>query len=222
MTRSPSLISTLRHTRHYDLFTRTFGSIWFLLLALFVGGGLVATWSTVAWPQVLSRSCLCLFYLVLWLLILTRPPAISVGRGELPRVAAFIGTYLPWTITFFAPTGDVASNVLSSVCVIGGTVLMLVSISHLGRSFSLVPQARSIVQTGPYHWIRHPLYLAEEIAILGTVLQVLSPITLAIFLAHLAVQMCRIFYEENLLRQALPVYASYGRIARWRLVPYVW
>jgi protein-S-isoprenylcysteine O-methyltransferase Ste14 len=102
-----------------------------------------------------------------------------------------------------------------------GMTMVLVTIRHLGRSFSLVPQARSVVQTGPYRWIKHPLYLAEEIAILGVVLQDLTLVTLIVLVLHIGVQVCRILYEEDLLRRNFPEYSSY-EASRWRVIPYVW
>jgi protein-S-isoprenylcysteine O-methyltransferase Ste14 len=99
--------------------------------------------------------------------------------------------------------------------------MTLVTIRHLGRSFSLVPQARNVVQTGPYRWIKHPLYLAEEIAVLGVVLRNLTPLTVALLVLHIGVQICRIYYEEDLLRRNCPEYSSY-EASRWRLIPYVW
>ena len=73
---------------------------------------------------------------------------------------------MPWTIAFFGKTDQALPNLASTACVLIGMIMMLVTIRHLGRSFSLVPQARNVVQTGPYRWIKHPLYLAEEIAVL--------------------------------------------------------
>ena len=78
-----------------------------------------------------------------------------------------------------------------------------------------------MVQTGPYRWIKHPLYLAEEIAILGVVLQYLTPVTVILFVLHIGVQVCRIRYEEDLLRRNCPEYSSY-EASRWRLIPYIW
>jgi protein-S-isoprenylcysteine O-methyltransferase Ste14 len=204
----------------YDRTMRLFGGMWFMLLALCVAVKIGASLAD-PWPSLLSSLCIASFYLVLALLIMTRPPAKAEADGLLPRIAAFVGTYIPWTITFLGKTEQALPNLVSTACVLIGMIMMLVTIRHLGRSFSLVPQARSVVQTGPYRWIKHPLYLAEEIAILGVVLQHLSPVTVTVLVLHIGVQVCRIFYEEDLLRRNCPEYSSY-EASRWRLIPYVW
>jgi protein-S-isoprenylcysteine O-methyltransferase Ste14 len=78
-----------------------------------------------------------------------------------------------------------------------------------------------VVQTGPYRWIRHPLYLSEEIAIVGAALRFLAPATVIILILHFGVQVCRILYEEDLLRRTCPEYSAY-EASGWRLIPYVW
>jgi protein-S-isoprenylcysteine O-methyltransferase Ste14 len=211
---------TLSNNWSYDRMMRLFGGMWFMLLALCVASK-IGTSLTDPWPSLLSSFCIASFYLVLALLIMTRSPAKAQADGLLPRIAAFVGTYLPWTITFFGQTDQALPNLLSTACVLIGLIMMLVTIGHLGSSFSLVPQARSVVQTGPYRWIKHPLYFAEEIAILGVVLQYLTPVTVIVFVLHIGVQVCRILYEEDLLRRNCPEYSSY-EASRWRLIPYVW
>ena len=211
---------TVSKSWSYDWMIQLLGSVWFMLLAVFVALKIGAS-LTDPWPALLSRFCLASFYMMLSLLIITRSPAKAQADGLLPTIAAFVGTYLPWTITFFGKTDQALPNLLSTACVLIGTIMMLVTIRHLGRSFSLVPQARSVVQTGPYRWIKHPLYLAEETAILGAVLQYLTPVTVIVFVLHIGVQVCRILYEEDLLRRNCPEYSSY-EASRWRVIPYVW
>jgi protein-S-isoprenylcysteine O-methyltransferase Ste14 len=208
-------------TRGYDVFTRLFGSLWFLFLAAFVAKGAIADFAISTWPQLFSRSLLTCFYLILWFLIITRRPAESQLGGLMPRVAAFVGTYMPWCVTFVAGSSQPVPNILATLCLLLGLTLMLITILHLGRSFSLVPQARAVVQSGPYRCIRHPLYLAEEIAVLGVVLQFLSPITVTVLVVHIAVQVCRIRYEEKLLGRTYPEYHHYAK-GRWRLIPLLW
>lgn len=210
---------TLSNKPTYERAMQLSGGMWFMLLALCLAIRIGSL--SEPWPSLLSSVCLASFYVLLGLLVMTRPPAKAHADGWLPGIAAFVGTYMPWTIGFFGGTDQALPNLASTVCVLTGMIMMLVTIRHLGRSFSLVPQARSVVQTGPYRWIKHPLYLAEEIAIFGVVLKVLSPLTLTLFVLHIGVQVCRIYYEEDLLRRNCPEYASY-EASRWRLIPYVW
>lgn len=222
-------LARLRRTRTYDLATKALGSAWFLLLAAILTIATIgdlsrpgAMASHAVWILALSRACLVAFYIVLWGLIVTRPPASARADGFMPSLAAMVGTYLPWSVSLFGHAEHSAVlNALSAACLIVGMLLAVFTVLHLGRSFSLVPQARRVVQIGPYRWIRHPLYLSEEIAILGAVLQAFSLAAVVLLLAHIAVQIRRILYEEELLRRTLPEYSVY-EASRWRLVPYVW
>jgi protein-S-isoprenylcysteine O-methyltransferase Ste14 len=196
------------------------GSAWFVLLAVLVTVKFTLSPGEL-WAARLSSFSLAIFYLLAAMLIATRPPAKAQAEGLLPTVAAFVGTYMPWVIPFFGQTDRALPNLASTACVLIGTIMMLVTIRHLGRSFSLVPQARAVVQTGPYRWIRHPLYLSEEIAIVGIVLRSSSLFTAIILVLHIAIQVGRILYEEDLLRRTCHDYAGYAA-SRWRLIPWVW
>jgi protein-S-isoprenylcysteine O-methyltransferase Ste14 len=210
----------LSKTSSYDRMMQLFGGMWFMLLALGVAIK-IGTSANDPWPSLLSSVCLATFYVLLALLTTTRSPAKAQADGLLPRIAAFVGTYMPWTIAFFGKTDQALPNLASTACVLIGMIMMLVTIRHLGRSFSLVPQARNVVQTGPYRWIKHPLYLAEEIAVLGVVLRNPTPLTAILLVLHIGVQVCRIYYEEDLLRRNCPEYSGY-EASRWRLIPHVW
>ena len=127
---------TLSKSWTYDRTMRLFGSMWFMMLALCVAIKIGASPAD-PWPSLLSSVCIASFYLLLALLIMTRPPAKAEADGLLPRIAAFVGTYMPWTITFFGNTEQALPNLLSTACVLTGMIMMLVTIRHLGRSFVL-------------------------------------------------------------------------------------
>jgi protein-S-isoprenylcysteine O-methyltransferase Ste14 len=214
----------------YDAATRVLGGAWFLLLALAAAlkaitharAMFIADFSPTAFAAVLSSACLLLFYLVLYWAMLLRPPPVARVNGVLSSLIAFAGTYLPWTIVLFGPTEASAShNVASAAFLVVGAVSMVIVILHLGRSFSIVPQARRLVRTGPYAVVRNPLYVVEEFAVLGILLQCLSPLTFVLFLVHGALQVRRILDEEELLRRTFPDYDDYARSTS-RLIPYVW
>lgn len=197
------------------------GAAWFFMLACFVGWEAVQNPDLLRWPQLLSRSSLCTFYLLLSYLIASRPPAKARAAGLLPNLAAFVGTYMPWLISFTAQSLHATPGLLSAVFIVGGSIMMIISVWHLGKSFSLVPQAHAAASTGPYRWIRHPLYLSEEFAVFGALLQFPSWSGGIIVMVHIVIQIVRIHYEETLLMHSLPEYSLYAA-ARWRLIPYVW
>ena len=183
----------------YEWMMQLLGSMWFLLLALCVAIRIGSF--TDPWPSLLSSFCLAVFYMLLALLIMTRSPAKAHADGLLPRVAAFVGSYMPWTISFFGKSDQALPNLLSTACVLIGMIMMLVTIRHLGRSFSLVPQARLVVQTGPYRWINHPNYLIVigEFAVLPLVFG-LWQIAIVFSLLNAAVLTVRIRAENEALR----------------------
>jgi protein-S-isoprenylcysteine O-methyltransferase Ste14 len=91
----------------------------------------------------------------------------------------------------------------------------------LGRSFSLIPQARKLVTSGPYAIVRHPLYLVEEAAVAGVLLQYAWFAALPFLVLHVTVQIMRMQLEEKVLQKAFPEYAAYVRHTP-RLIPGVW
>src|SRR5439155_13627301 len=84
----------------YDRTMQLLGSMWFLLLALMVAIKIGASLAD-PWPSLLSSFCLAVFYMLLAVLIMSRSPAKAQAEGLLPRLAAFVGFYLPWTNAAF-------------------------------------------------------------------------------------------------------------------------
>jgi protein-S-isoprenylcysteine O-methyltransferase Ste14 len=82
-------------------------------------------------------------------------------------------------------------------------------------------QARRLVTDGPYHFVRHPLYLAEFIGYLGAFIQYASWISAALLIAQCGFQIRRMLNEETLLQMTFPEYATYATF-RARLIPGVW
>ena len=98
---------------------------------------------------------------------------------------------------------------------------MVYPLIALSRSFSMMPQARKLVTGGPYAYVRHPLYLAEEAAVAAILLQYAWFAALSFLAAHGAVQVRRMQLEESVLRNAFPEYAAYAKRTP-RLIPGVW
>ena len=144
------------------------------------------------------------------------------ARGVAPRLAALIGSNVQ--LAFLAlPRAALSLPVaaLATALVAGGLIGAMVVAAWLGRSFSVFPQARRLVVAGPYRVVRHPLYLVEQIATLGVVLQYAQPWALVIGAASFAAQFPRMHYEEKVLAETYPAYAQYAARTR-RLIPYLY
>ena len=156
---------------------------------------------------------------LLMIFLILRNPAKAKAKGLMPRFAAFAGTYLGVAVVWLPqqPIG-LALSLVSLALMLGGAAFSAFSISHLGRSFSIMAEARRLVTDGPYSRIRHPLYLGEAISFLGLTLQYLSPLALALFVVQIGFQVVRMKNEEGVLAGLFPEYEAY-RLTTARLVP---
>ena len=109
---------------------------------------------------------------------------------------------------------------ISSALVIVGMSLSFLVLRWLGKSFSIMAEARRLVTGGPYAIVRHPLYICEEIAVIGILIQVISPLAVLIVLAHALLQFRRMLDEEKILRATFYDYDDYAARTP-RLIPLV-
>jgi protein-S-isoprenylcysteine O-methyltransferase Ste14 len=99
-----------------------------------------------------------------------------------------------------------------------GMLFSLYSLKTLGVSFGIMPQVRTLIQSGPYKVIRHPLYVGEIMTLGGAILTGFSCQKLGIFLLVVAIQSYRAVQEEKLLEAILPEYSAYKASTR-RFIP---
>jgi len=169
-----------------------------------------------------SKLASLVFISALIALLTFRDTPQAKAPGLMPRVAALAGTYLGVGIVLL-PSIEPSTplNLTSTLLVVGGTVLALYSVLKLGRSLSMMSEARRLVTRGPYAVIRHPLYLGEGIALAGLTLQFLSPWAVLILALQCACQIERMNNEERVLSRVFPEYRAYMAHTA-RLVPYVY
>lgn len=168
---------------------------------------------------VLSRMAVTVVLATMAALVLIRLRPVKKSQGFAPRLAAFLGTFIMMSLPLFpANEVSIAGNIISTLLVLAGSALSAYIVFWLGRSFSLMPEARRLVTGGPYAIARHPLYVAEEICMIGIYLPYASVGTTALLILHAYLQIKRMGYEEQVLRQAFPDYDDYARHTR-RLIP---
>ncbi|MCC6179557.1 MAG: isoprenylcysteine carboxylmethyltransferase family protein [Chloroflexi bacterium] len=98
---------------------------------------------------------------------------------------------------------------LAAAFMLAGTLLAFWSAWYLGRAFSLLPQARHLVTTGPYRYVRHPIYLGGLLITVGEVWLRFSPFVVVLNVVFVTAQIVRLRYEEQILERTFPDYAAY-------------
>jgi protein-S-isoprenylcysteine O-methyltransferase Ste14 len=85
-----------------------------------------------------------------------------------------------------------------------------------------VTENQTVISTGPYAIVRHPMYASASLYLLGTPLALGSWWGFVPIAAMLPFLIWRLFDEERFLARNLPGYAEYQQQVRHRLVPFVW
>ena len=171
---------------------------------------------------VLAKASTTCFLALMSILFLIRIEPIRKASGIMPRVAAILGTFCLYFMTLFPRANlSVTWTLIAALISIVGTALSIFTLAHLGRSFSLMAEARRLVTTGPYRFVRHPLYLFETIASLGILLQFLSVYAVLVFLGYMLIQLQRMKNEEAILEKAFPEYKDY-RAKTARVIPAIY
>lgn len=174
--------------------------------------------SPVAWLHVV-RDLANFGYvtLVIALIFARRMP---VARANfLPRAVAFTSATL-YLARIPLPHANLSADLdaVATGFTVIGTIAALIVLLWLRRSFSILPEARGLVTQGPYRIVRHPLYVTEEIANIGVMLQFMQPWSLLIEIANVGMLLWRMSFEERVLSRAFPDYAAYAARTP-RLIP---
>ena len=115
-------------------------------------------------------------------------------------------------------------NAIGDVLIVAGFYIVFLVFKENTYASALieVDTDQKVIATGPYAWVRHPMYIGAFILLLGMPLALGSwwgilavvPITAAI--------VYRLLDEERFLAKNLPGYLEYEQKVRYRLVPFVW
>ena len=181
------------------------------------------------WQRLATKASGAAFLVLVLVLFVVRRPASRRAEATWPRVVALAGAFVypvwlhlleRWRVV--AASSDTRLVMLGSSMVVIGYVLAFASLAWLGRSFSIHPEARRLVTTGPYALVRHPLYVAETLAAAGMATHFAAPPAFAALAVQVALQMLRAQYEEEVLLAAFgEEFEAYRRRTK-RFVPWVY
>jgi protein-S-isoprenylcysteine O-methyltransferase Ste14 len=141
------------------------------------------------------------------------------------RSSVLVALQFVLVVAIAVPFDVLAWNVAASIVVAAGMALGMwtLSANRLGN-FNIRPEPKvggTLVTGGPYRYVRHPMYLALLVAMLGfcvgygTLWRWIALVALAVVL-HI-----KSLVEERELALLHPGYVEYGR-TRKRFIPFVW
>jgi protein-S-isoprenylcysteine O-methyltransferase Ste14/Flp pilus assembly pilin Flp len=146
----------------------------------------------------------------------------SEARRRVRRVSAFLACAgaiaAGLVLQRPAPTASAALVVAGESLAVVACCWMVAAAAALGRCFGVLPEARGLVTHGPYHVVRHPLYLGELGVFAGLVVASPTARNLVAALILCVAQGVRMEMEERELSSHFPEYATYADHVP-RLVP---
>jgi len=196
----------------------------FYALAVLGNGILIAhQWgnagSTTAWLTIANEIATLLFFGLQACLFLVRRLPIAKTDDFWPRAVAVLGANFNFTLLLLPHVALGATwSAVSLILTIGGTLASVAVLTRLARAFAIFPEARAFIDTGPYRFVRHPLYLTEIASLLGIMLGFRQPWAAMVVAATIALQLRRMAFEEDVLAQTYPTYEAYRRKTA-RLIP---
>jgi len=117
-----------------------------------------------------------------------------------------------------------AAVIVSSAVFLGGYIMyaeVLRENTYLSRTVE-VSEGQTIIETGLYGIIRHPMYLATILMFMAMPLVLGSLISFAVFCAYPFIIAARIKNEEQVLESQLPGYTEYKQKVRYKIIPPIW
>lgn len=149
-----------------------------------------------------------------------------LGPTLIERVPILIGFFLfllphwmprrlPPALTRRFMTEGPALAVIALVLVFAGILFSFWARAHLGRNWSgevMVKIGHTLITSGPYRWVRHPIYAGMTLALIGTALASGTPAGFVGLAFILFAFLVRVGQEEALMRQTFPgEYPAYSR-----------
>lgn len=153
------------------------------------------------WDKVFVVAVMVLF--VAWLILMPLD-AVRFGWSEVPHWLQILGA-LGVVLSFYIMFLTFRENAY---------LALVVKVQE--------ERGQSVVSTGPYRYVRHPMYASTLLFFPGSALLLGSWWGLLLCALLLGLLVWRIPLEERMLENGLAGYDEYARKVRYRLIPRVW
>ena len=115
-------------------------------------------------------------------------------------------------------------SLLGDVIIVLSFLLMfwVIKVNSFAASNIRVEEGQQVIDTGPYAYVRHPMYAGAFWLLVGIPLALGSWWGLGLIVPFLPVLLWRLLDEEKILNAQLRGYTEYTQKVRYRLIPFVW
>ena len=148
--------------------------------------------------------------------------SLVISLSALMFIAGFVVAGLDFR---FAWTNLPKSIVITAIIIFLAAYLLYAEVirenEYLSRTIE-VQENQTVIDTGLYAIVRHPMYTATTLLFLSMPLILGSIWAFVIFLAYPFVIARRIKFEEEFLEKELSGYLEYKQMIKYRLIPFLW
>ena len=207
-----------------------------LLACLFIPAGTINYWQAWVFVAVFegSAQALGIYFLINDRKLVERRMNIGPVAEQRPAQKVISAVFMLGFVGFVAlpafdhrfgwsPVAPVVSVMASAMIVLSFALFFVVMQSNSYAASTIrVEERQPVASTGPYAYVRHPMYSGTLLLILPMPLALGSWWSVLLAVPFFPVLVWRILDEENFLRKDLQGYTEYMQRVRYRLVPWVW
>src|SRR5512135_578648 len=207
-----------------------------LALALFIPAGSLNYWQ--AWVY-LADWAVCVILITMYLI--KNDQELLAGRVQAGPVAetqknqkiiqglaslCFIGLFIVPGLDYrfgWSNVPPLVSFIADGFVALGFFIVFLTFRENsYTRATIEVSAGQTVITSGPYRFVRHPMYAGASVLLIFTPLALGSWIAEIFAVLLILVVAVRLLDEELLLKQTLAGYSEYCQTVRYHLIPYLW
>src|SRR5262245_4774563 len=207
-----------------------------LMVCLFIPAGTLSYWQ--AWVFVIvfgaSAQAVGIYFLIHDRKLIERRMHIGPVAEQRPAQKLISALFMLGFVGFvvlpaldhrfgWSPVAPVVSVIADAIIVLCFVLFFSVMKSNSYAASTIqVEEGQPVLSTGPYEYVRHPMYSGALLFMAAIPLALGSWWGVLLLVPFFPVLVWRILDEENFLQRNLLGYVEYVRRVRYRLVPWVW
>jgi protein-S-isoprenylcysteine O-methyltransferase Ste14 len=158
--------------------------------------------------------------IVLTGVIILRKPHREIEKNILSQIVAIVAFFSGAAFMGQASSGPPMARTISEILMVVSSLLGIVTLVALGKSFGILIAVREVKSSGIYSIVRHPMYATDILLRIGFVISHVNNFTIIMLVLSTLCYCYRAMLEERFLSH-FPEYREYKERVRYRFIPFV-